>query len=308
MTSRVFKSSGDMMADRRFDYARDLQLRGDPKAAADLLLQAIELVPDFVSAWFTLGELREQLGDIDSAVAAFRRAKAADPGDCHGASLRLMRLTNDLLTAMPTDYVTALYDQYASKFEASLVGQLGYRGPELLLKAVLSACDAENKSMLFRRAIDLGCGTGLVARAFALQIESIIGIDLSSGMIAQARATRLYGELVIADAVDGLKRQADDSADLVIAADMMIYLHDLAPLMQQAARVLMPGGVLAFTAETHGGEGVVLGAGLRYAQSADHLRGLIADAGLLLAHVDEASIRTENQRPVPSLVMVATKR
>src|SRR3984893_8136055 len=92
MPARLFLSSGDLMADRRFEFARDLQLKGDLAAAADLLLQATELAPDFVSAWFTLGDIREALGEHDAAVAAFRNAHAADPGDRHGASLRLMRL------------------------------------------------------------------------------------------------------------------------------------------------------------------------------------------------------------------------
>jgi predicted TPR repeat methyltransferase len=67
------------MADRRFEFARDLQLKGDLPAAADLLLQAIELAPNFVSAWFTLGEIREELGESDAAIAAFRKARAAIP-------------------------------------------------------------------------------------------------------------------------------------------------------------------------------------------------------------------------------------
>ena len=80
------------MADRRFEFARDLQLKGDLPAAADLLLQAIELAPAFTSAWFALAGIREDLGEHDAAVAAFRHARAGDPGDRHGAGLRLMRL------------------------------------------------------------------------------------------------------------------------------------------------------------------------------------------------------------------------
>jgi hypothetical protein len=58
----MFFSSGDLMADRRFEFARDLQLKGDLPAAADLLLQAIELAPDFTSAWFTLRTRRQWAG------------------------------------------------------------------------------------------------------------------------------------------------------------------------------------------------------------------------------------------------------
>src|SRR4029077_4429731 len=131
MPARLFLSSGDMIADRRFEFARDLQLKGDLAAAADLLAQAVELAPGFASAWFTLGEIREQLGERDAAVAAFGRASAADPDDRHGAGLRLMLSGAEKLSDMPQAYVRALFDQYAPKFEAALVDDLGYRGPAL---------------------------------------------------------------------------------------------------------------------------------------------------------------------------------
>ena len=138
MPVHLFLSSGDLVADRRFDFARDLRLKGDLVAAADLLLQATELAPGFASAWFTLGEIREQLGERDAAIAAFRKSCEADPDDRHGASLRLMRLGAERLSAMPPAYVRALFDQYAPKFESALVDDLGYRGPALLFKAVLA--------------------------------------------------------------------------------------------------------------------------------------------------------------------------
>src|ERR1700759_5604471 len=89
MTPRPFFFSRLLFSDRRFEFARDLQLKGDLPAAADLLEQAIELAPDFASAWFTLGEIRNQLKEHDKAVAAFQRAREADPGDRHGAVVKL---------------------------------------------------------------------------------------------------------------------------------------------------------------------------------------------------------------------------
>ena len=74
MPARLFMSSGDMNADRRFDYARDLQVQGDLVAAEDLFVQTTELAPGFATAWFTLGEVREQLGDIDGAISEIGRA------------------------------------------------------------------------------------------------------------------------------------------------------------------------------------------------------------------------------------------
>jgi predicted TPR repeat methyltransferase len=307
MPARVFMSSGDMLADRRFDFARDLQLRGDLVAAADLFVQATDLAPGFATAWFTLGEVREQLGDREGAIVAFRNARMTDPGDRNGAGLRLMRLGAAELSSMPPTYVRALFNQYAPKFEAALVNDLGYRGPDVLFKAVLAARVAARKPAFFRRAIDLGCGTGLAAAAFAAQTDAIIGIDLSPRMIELARASGLYAELEVADIVEGLSGKHDASADLVLAADVMVYVHDMAPLLCEVARVLAPGGLLAFTAETHPGEGVMLGAGLRYAHSAATVRGSIEAAGLTLDRLEAASSRTESGVAVPGLVAVATR-
>lgn len=307
MPLRLFLTSGDLMADRRFEFARDLQLKGDLPAAADLIEQAIELAPNFTSAWFTLGEIRQQLGERDKAIAAFRRARESDRGDQHGAGLHLMRLGDTEMAEMPKAYVQALFDQYAPRFEHALINDLGYRAPGLIFKAVLAARVAAKKPAFFKRTIDLGCGTGLAAAAFARQVDHFIGIDLSPGMIKEARATELYAELEIADMIEGLRGKADASANLVVAADAFVYLSDLAPVITEARRVLVSGGVLAFTLETHDGSGIVLGEGLRYAHAAEYVRGAIAKAGLNLLTLEPASPRIENNEPVRGLVVVAEK-
>jgi predicted TPR repeat methyltransferase len=307
MPTRLFLSSGDLIADRRFEYARDLQLQGDLAAAADLMLQATELAPNFASAWFTLGEIRLQLGERDTAIAAFRNARASDPDDRHGAMVRLMRLGAEQLTTMPQAYVRSLFDQYAPRFEEELVERLHYRAPALLFKAVLLVRAAERKPAFFKCAIDLGCGTGLGAAAFARNVDRFIGIDLSPGMIEQARAGGLYAELDVDDMVAGLQRQPDASADLVLAADAMVYVGDLAAVLAEVQRVLSPGGLLAFTVEAHDGCGFIMGERLRWAHSVGYIRDAIAAAGLALAHIEEASPRSEEQLPVKGLVVVAAK-
>ena len=91
-------------------------------------------------------------------------------------------------------------------------------------------------------------------------------------MIERARATGLYAELEVTEMVQGLRGRPDASADLILAADAMVYLADLAPVLAEARRVLVAGGLLAFTVETHGGDGVILGEGLRYAHGAGYVR------------------------------------
>ena len=107
--------------------------------------------------------------------------------------------------------------------------------------------------------------------------------------------------------LEGLRSKPDASAHLVLAADAMVYVADLAPLLRETRRVLAPGGVLAFTAETHQGDGVIIGEGLRYAHSAAYVRASIADAGLALSRLEVLSARNEDNVPVPGLVVVAAR-
>ncbi len=302
----LFITSGDLIADRRYDAARHYWARGDLLAAADIMTQAVEAAPRFASTWFALGEIREELGDRDGAIAAFRQARAADSDDRHGAGLHLMRLGAEPFAAMPPAYVRTLFDQYAPEFDRALLDILHYRGPRVLRDAVIAALHATGRAPKFSRAIDLGCGTGLSARAFARYTDEMVGFDLSPGMIEKARESELYHRLAIGDMGDLLREESDASADLIFAADAFVYLSDLSPLFREARRVLRDNGLLAFTVETHAGDGITLGQGLRYQHGAAYLRDSLIAAALKPLAVEKASTRDESGEPVPGLVAVAT--
>jgi predicted TPR repeat methyltransferase len=302
----LFLSSGDVLADRRYDRAKAHAADGDVVAAADLLAQALERAPGFASAWFALGEIRAQGGDRAGAVAAFRAARAADPADLHGAALHLARLgAAEPAAAMAPAYVRALFDQYAPDFDRALVEGLGYRGPTVLYEALRAVAAARRRPFRFERAVDLGCGTGLVAEALRDCCGAIAGVDLSPAIVAAARRKGLYAEIAVGDMVAFIAGRAKSSCDLVVAGDAFVYLADLAPVCRAVARALAPGGLFAFTLETHVGTGVVLGEKLRYVHGADHVRGAVAAAGLVPFAVDPASTRSENGAPVSGLVVVA---
>jgi predicted TPR repeat methyltransferase len=302
---QFFVTSGNMAADRRYEFAQHYLERGDLEAAADILAQVVELVPHFATAWFALGEINDVRGRREEAIAAFRKAREHDHEDRHGAALHLMRLGAEQMGAMPEAYVRILFDQYAPGFNRALLETLNYRGPRLVRDAVREVLKAAGREERFRRAIDLGCGTGLAARAFARSASAIIGYDLSPGMIEQARRAALYDRLAVADMVEALRGEPDRSADLIFSADAAVYLSDLAPLFGEIARVLSSDGLFACTFETHDGEGVMLGDGLRYQHSAAYVSDALKQAGLKELHAARASARDETGVPVPGLVVVA---
>lgn len=303
MTGPLFISSGDLIADRRYDRARAYEADGDLAAAADLYAQAVELAPDFASAWFALGEIHDRLGDRDGARVAFSQALAIDSEDRHGAALQLARLgaTDPAAVAVHT-YVRTLFDQYAPRFDRALA-DLSYSAPAMLRDAVTA------HGTRFGTMLDLGCGTGLAGAAFRPNVDWLVGVDLSSRMVEAARAKGLYDRLAVAEIGAFLAAEIGNGSkfQLVIAADVFAYIPDLAAMVSSVVRVLAPGALFAFTVETHDGEGAIVGAKLRYAHSADFVRGAIEDAGLTLRQIAPASTRTENRLPVPGLLIVAQR-
>lgn len=308
MLPPAFRSSGDLLADRRYDYAMAAKADKDLVAAADLLRQALEIAPRWAAAWFALGETEQARGATEAAAAAFRQAIACDPDDAMGAGLMLARLgLNPAGSAMSTGYVTALYDDYAPRFERSLLEGLTYRGPEMLRDAVARACAAAGRAPRFTQMIDLGCGTGLAGEVFAPLCGQIDGVDLSVRMVEQARRKGVYRSLSVDDLRSFLAERVDASADLVVAADVFIYCADLVPVMRDIGRVLSPGGLAAFTVETHDGDGVILGEALRYAHGAAAVRAALAEGELAPVIFEPAAIRHEAGQPVPGWAVVAGK-
>lgn len=300
-------SSGNLLADRRYEWARELAARGDHAGAADLLAQALELAPGYAAAWFALGEARALLADRGGAVAAWQQALDRDPTDRHGASLHLARLGATLPDAMPPAYVRALFDGYAPAFDTALRDRLAYCAPDLLLRAITAARGEAQPA--FAAALDLGCGTGLAGAVLRPLAARLVGVDLSPAMLAQARGKGLYDRLAEDDIARFLSAEAaaDARYDLVVAADVFVYVNDLAPLFAAAAAVLAADGLLAFTVETHDGDGVVLRETLRYAHGAAYVYHALRNAGLRTASLEPAVTRREKDAPVPGLVVVATR-
>jgi predicted TPR repeat methyltransferase len=297
-------SSGNLLADRRMEFARDLFARGDGAAALDLLGQALVLVPDWVEGWFQQGAWCAETGARDDAVAAFARCLALDAADRMGAAVRLALLgAAPSPDSLPPAYVAALFDDYADRFDEALVERLRYAVPEGLHALVAGRASAAAR---FARAIDLGCGTGLAGERFRAACAWLEGVDLSAGMIAKARRKGFYDALAEGDAVGWLEA-TPAYYDLILAADVLVYLGDLSALFAAVARALTPGGRFAFSVEAADGDGFRLTAGQRFAHSAPYLRSALAAAGLTVEALEDTHCRLEAGRALPGYLVLARR-
>ncbi len=298
----AFRSSGDLLADRRYAYAKAAVDDEDYAGAADILRQVLDLVPHWAPALFMLGIAEDKLQHHEEAICALERAADLDFKDELGARLQLARLgARPAPHAAAEAYVQSLFDQYAVHFEQHLVGVLAYRAPALLLEAV-----SVIRTDPFASVLDLGCGTGLCGAAFKPLAKFLCGVDLSPGMIEEARAKSVYDRLEVSNIKAFLEAEPDASADLLLAADVFVYIGDLAPIFSAASRVMMPGGLFAFTLQQTD-EGYKLQADLRFAHAPGYVGELADRSGLKIFTMQPAVTRRDAGQDVQGLLVVAQK-
>ncbi|MET0918965.1 MAG: tetratricopeptide repeat protein [Burkholderiales bacterium] len=299
------------------------------QAAADALEKAAALSPEQVGLWLSLARVSLELGNVKNALRAFDRALEIDPRCApawseRGSVMRELRQYEEAArcfekalalggdpelngyylasvrdgnapTTPPRRYVEGLFDGYAADFQSHVVDTLGYRGFEVLLKPLLDA------GKRYRHVLDLGCGTGLCGPLIAPQGDVIDGVDVSSAMLEQARKLGVYRELVHADLGEFLAVTAS-RLDLILAADVFVYVGDLAAVFRSARRILEPGGCLAFTVElAKTGHDIQLLPSLRYAHSEAYIRRLADEARFTGVRISEAPIRHDQTTPVMGL-------
>jgi predicted TPR repeat methyltransferase len=296
-------SSGDPAADRRVDFALMLFAEGDHPGAAETLLAALEIVPGWALGWFQLGDFYEAAGDMAAAIAAWRAALALDPADHSGASLKLALAESAGGNPIPPSaFVEMLFDQYAPKFDQTLVGVLGYCVPDLLEAAIARARPGR-----FGLALDLGCGTGLMGERLRPFCDRLEGFDISAEMLRKARAKGVYDRLEKADlqafSYDGPK------ADLVTAADVFMYVGALEGVVKTVDGLLAEGGLFAFSVEKlDAADGFALQPSRRYAHAEGYVKRVLREAGLTVVSLEEQIIRQDRNEPVTGLIVTARRR
>lgn len=248
---------------------------------------AIVFKPDYAEAHNNLGITLRDQGNFTEAESCFRQAIELKP-DFDEASHLLASLTGDTTNTAPRDYVEKLFDGYASNFDHSLVDNLEYNMPKMIVDMIINNHQETNLGSI----LDLGCGTGLTGLEVKKYSSNLEGIDLSNAMLEQARKKNIYDKLIHQDIVDYLST-ADLDFDLFIATDVFIYVGELSDIFRLIKARNRSGGKLVFSTEHTINDGYFLEKSGRYSHSKSYIEKLCEKFNFTLSHFETGDLRKE---------------
>jgi predicted TPR repeat methyltransferase len=245
------------------------------------------------------------LGDVEAAVRVFDEWLEEEPGHPIALHMRAACSGQDVPSRASDGFVEATFDSFAASFDSKLA-KLLYRAPELVAGMLADSTVEASKQF---DVLDAGCGTGLCGPLLSPYARRLVGVDLSKGMLAQARARKVYDELVKSELTAYL-RERTEAFDVIVSADTLVYFGPLQDVAAAAAQALRPGGRLIFTVEalpdSESSTGYAISHHGRYCHSRRYLECMLTGARLQ-PDIVPADLRLEAGDPVQGFAVRATK-
>jgi len=272
-----------------------------PREAALCFSKIITLKPKHPEARKLLALAHCTLGEMDKAVEIFEEWLREDPDDPIARHMLAACSGRDVPSRASDAFVEQTFDNFAVSFDSRLA-KLHYRAPALVTAMLEQSGPARSPSL---DVLDAGCGTGLCGHLLAPYARRLVGVDLSDGMLAQARERNVYDELLKSELTSYLAA-CNGAFDVVVSADTLVYFGPLDEVVAAAERALRPGGRLIFTVEELDGRGYSLAPSGRYRHARGYVRDVLTGSGLR-AEIAPAELRLEAGEPVAGLVVLGTK-
>jgi len=267
--------------------------------------QALAIKPDYADALYNLGCSLQSQGKLDEAAKRYRQTINLDPQNKSAEHL-LASITAGTTKRAPSQYIEKLFDSYANKFDTHLVHDLKYKTPTELISLLRQAVEFPVGKW---DVLDLGCGTGLAGLEISPYARQLVGVDLSSKMLKKANSRNIYSRLEHSDLLLMMQGEESSSYDVVIAADVFVYLGVLDDIVSEVKRLLRPDGFFIFTVEAlealssdesglENKQDYTLNQSGRYAHSAKYLEKLSSANGFSSLSLTSIPVRLEKGLPV----------
>lgn len=293
-------------SDAYHNYANLLNRRGDVQACLRNYVKAAKLCPTNANTRRQIGAIYTALGDIESAIQCHREWLEHEPDHPMAQYLLAACLGENVPERAPDAFIKHAFDVFATSFDSKLA-DLGYRAPQLAEAAMRRAGVRAEKRL---EVLDAGCGTGLCGPLLTPYAARLEGVDLSGGMLEQARARGLYDELAQEDLTQFLASR-DAAYDVVLSADTLCYFGRLDTVSRAAAGALRPGGWFIFTLERAEPVDAPLGHRInphgRYSHTSAYVEKVLAETGFECREIVQEVLRQEAGLPVHGLVVTARK-
>jgi len=299
--------------DARLSACNVMLAKGDRDMAVKCYEDVLKIDPSHVKGLVNLAGISQP----NQAGALLRRALELEPENVV-AKKGLMALGQERYgideSSDDREYAKLLFDSYAFHFDSSLE-RLQYRVPQLVAEKLLTVCAAGAQHPC-RVAVDLGAGTGLACPGIRAALTSgphstVTGVDVSTKMLAKARQQGCYTNLHTGEMTEFLSGLGEVSVDLLVAADVLVYVGSLGPLFHAAYRVLRRGedggGYFIFSVESSPsdeGKGFTLGPRGRYQHSMSYIRAVAEEVGLSVISADRIIPRTDGGVDIQGLLVV----
>ena len=270
-----------------YNLGNTLKELGRLEEAEASLKNAIALKSDYAEAHLNLGNTLKELDRLEEAEASYRQVVALKP-DHTEAMHMIAALSGDTTATAPLDYVEGVFDNYAAKFESSLIDNLEYETPKVIAEMI----KRNSKSTSLGSIMDLGCGTGLFGAEIKQFCEYLTGIDISKKMLDEAKGKNVYNKLLKQDIVTYLSKESFNF-DYFIATDVFVYIGDLSDVFRLIKAGNKTSGKLAFSTEHYNGDDFILRNSGRYAHSKTYINSLCEKFGLKMSHFESRQGRKE---------------
>ncbi len=295
-------SLGDASVDTLYNLALCFQDLEQIEAAEQLYSSILKAVPDHQASLNNYAYLCHKYGNISRAEELYQRLLALDPSHL-AAQHMLNAVSGETPDTAPLEYIETVFDNYAGDFEKSLVENLHYRTPALLKEKYLSCFKDEKRE----HCLDLGCGTGLAGLEFRSICNRLTGLDISEEMLQVAAEKNIYDALLKDDILSHLRKSRTDY-DLIVAADVFIYLGDLHEIFLACATKSRDHTIFLFSVETTEAPRFELKTTGRFGHSLQYIRQLSEETGWTLLEADSARLRKDKGDWIDGYLLLLEKR
>lgn len=255
------------------------------------LQKAIKICPDFYEALFSMAQCYRKMKNETKMIEYLHKTLLKSP-EHPGANHLLASLNKETSSKYSSEYARDLFDRYADYFEDHLVRSLKYQVPFIIKEKLIYLNPPKDSKIL-----DLGCGTGLLGKTIVDIFPNLVGVDISSNMIEETRKKDIYTTLHVNDIHDFLLKNVQ-KFDLIIAADVFIYIGDLQTIFSRAKKSLNNDGYFIFTTELFTGtnnENYQLAKHGRFSHKVGYIESLCKDIGFNIVEKEEIILRQENK-------------